>query len=107
MLTYIKKDLKKRNSYSIIMKPKIFLATDHAGFEMKEFMKKALLKEGYNVIDKGALQYDKEDDYPDFIIPAAREVAKDKLSKGIIFGGSGQGEAIAANKVKGVRAAVY
>ena len=70
-------------------------------------LKKALLKEGYNVIDKGALQYDKEDDYPDFIIPAAREVAKDKLSKGIIFGGSGQGEAIAANKVKGVRAAVY
>ncbi|MEK6942886.1 MAG: RpiB/LacA/LacB family sugar-phosphate isomerase [Nanoarchaeota archaeon] len=89
------------------MKPKIFLATDHAGFEMKEFMKKALLKEGYNVIDKGALEYDKEDDYPDFIISAAKEVSKDKISKGIIFGGSGQGEAISANKVKGVRAAVY
>ena len=88
------------------MKSKVFLAADHAGFEMKEFMKKALLKEGYNVIDKGALTYDKEDDYPDFIIPAAKKVAKEKCL-GIIFGGSGQGEAIAANKVKGVRAALY
>ena len=85
---------------------KIILATDHAGFELKERMKIFLQGKGYEVIDKGALHYDEDDDYPDFIIPAAREIAKTK-SMGIIFGGSGQGEAISANKVKGIRAAVY
>ena len=89
------------------MKQKIFLAADHAGFEMKEFIKKSLLKEGHDIVDKGALTYDKEDDYPDFIIPAAIEVVKHQNSKGIIFGGSGQGEANAANKVDGIRAVVY
>ncbi|HLG24470.1 MAG TPA: RpiB/LacA/LacB family sugar-phosphate isomerase [Candidatus Nanoarchaeia archaeon] len=87
--------------------PKIILATDHAGFELKEEVKKFLLLEGYKVDDKGAHSYDKEDDYPDFIFPAAKEVAKDKGSVGIIFGGSGQGEATCANRIKGVRAAVY
>lgn len=89
------------------MKPqKIILATDHAGFKLKEEIKNYLEKEGYEVEDMGADSFDKEDDYPDFIIPAARKVAKEKCL-GIIFGGSGQGEAIAANKVKGVRAALY
>lgn len=89
------------------MKPqKIILAADHAGFKLKEEIKNYLEKEGYEVEDMGANSFDKEDDYPDFIIPAARKVAKEKCL-GIIFGGSGQGEAIAANKVKGARAALY
>src|SRR3989338_4203063 len=87
-------------------KPKIFLAADHAGFEMKEFIKKSLEK-NYQVEDCGAYSYDAEDDYPKFMLKAAKKVASDKSCKGIIFGGSGQGEAIVANKVKGIRAAVY
>ena len=88
------------------MKQKIILAADHAGFKLKEEIKNYLEKEGYEVEDMGAYSFDKEDDYPDFIIPAAEKVAKEKCL-GIIFGGSGQGEAIAANKVKGARAALY
>ena len=86
---------------------KIFLATDHAGFELKEFLSNHLIQLEYNVKDCGAYEMDSTDDYPDFIIPAARKVASDPDSRGIIMGGSGQGEAIAANRIKGVRAAVY
>ena len=89
------------------MKPKIILGSDHAGFRLKEAVKEFLRKAGYEVEDVGADSYDAEDDYPDFIYKAAFRVAKDKQSKGIVFGGSGQGEAIAANKVKGIRAALY
>ena len=89
------------------MSKKIFLASDHAGFETKEYIKEQLTEEGFQVVDCGARQYDEADDYPDFIIPAAKEVAQDTATRGIIFGGSGQGEAIAANRIKGVRAAVY
>ena len=92
----------------IIMKPKkIFLGADHAGFELKEHIKKYLRKSGFKVEDKGAFKFDAQDDYPGFIVPVARAVAKDKNSMGIIIGGSGQGEAIAANRVKGIRAALY
>jgi len=87
-------------------KPKIFLATDHAGFELKEEIKKLLENSGYEVADEGAFGYDKGDDYPDFIIKAARKVSQNTGSKGIILGASGQGEAIVANKVRGIRAAV-
>ena len=86
---------------------KIFLAADHAGFELKEFLSNHLIQLGYNVEDCGAYEMDSTDDYPDFVIPAARKVASDPDSRGIIMGGSGQGEAIAANRVKGVRAIVY
>jgi len=89
------------------MKTKIFLGTDHAGFELKEEVKKYLRKLGYGVEDRGAFKLDAEDDYPDFISAAAKEVAKNPAGKGIIFGGSGQGEAIVANKIKGIRAAVF
>ena len=89
------------------MKLKIFLASDHAGLEMKEYVKKYLQKNGHEVEDCGAYKYDSEDDYPEFMIRAAKKVASSKGSKGIIFGGSGQGEAIVANKSKGIRAAVY
>jgi ribose 5-phosphate isomerase B len=86
---------------------KIFLAADHAGFELKEFLSNHLIQLEYNVEDCGAYEMDSTDDYPDFIIPAARKVASDSDSRGIIMGGSGQGEAIAANRIEGVRAAVY
>ena len=86
---------------------KIFLATDHAGFELKEFIKSHLNALNHEVEDCGALEMDPLDDYPDFIFPCAKAVAADSESRGIILGGSGQGEAMAANRIKGVRAAVF
>ena len=86
---------------------KIYLASDHAGFELKQFLGEHLLQLGFGVEDCGAHNMNPLDDYPDFIIPAAQKVAGDSNAKGIIMGGSGQGEAIAANRVKGVRAVVY
>ena len=85
----------------------IYLGTDHAGFELKETVKKHLEDEGFEVEDKGAYWYDGEDDYPDFVFPVAKVVSRDLNSRGIIFGGSGQGEAICANRIEGIRAAVY
>ena len=88
------------------MNKTIVLATDHAGFELKEHVKRFLIKKGYSIKDFGALEYDGLDDYPDFILPAAKYISKHKLI-GIIFGGSGQGEAMAANRINGIRAAVF
>ena len=88
------------------MNKTIVLATDHAGFELKEHVKRFLIKKGYDIKDFGALEYDRLDDYPDFILPAAKYISEHKLI-GIIFGGSGQGEAMAANRIKGIRAAVF
>lgn len=88
-------------------KLKIFLGTDHAGFKLKEAIKEFLLGEGYEVDDQGAYSYNEDDDYPEFIFKTAKKVAKTPNSKGIIFGGSGQGEAIVANKITGIRAALY
>lgn len=86
---------------------KVYLATDHAGFDFKEKVKVFLIEKGYEVIDCGPEEYDKDDDYPDFISIAAANVSKDPDSRGVIFGGSGQGEAIVANKFKNVRCAVF
>lgn len=86
---------------------KIFIGSDHAGFELKQKLIPFVGSLGYEVVDKGAFSFDAQDDYPDFIIPVAEAVAKDSNSRGIILGGSGQGEAIAANHVKGIRAAVF
>lgn len=87
---------------------KIVLASDHAGFELKEQIKHFLQEQGYSVEDFGAFTYDPDDDYPDYILPAARVVgAAPQNHRGIIFGGSGQGEAMAANRIKGVRATVF
>lgn len=87
---------------------KIYVGSDHAGFGFKEKLIPYLKELGYEVEDKGAFEYNEEDDYPDFIIPVAREVSRRPNDvKGIIFGGSGQGEAMAANKFSDVRAAVY
>lgn len=85
----------------------VYLATDHAGFELKEKVKEFLIKEGYKVEDCGAYQYDKADDYPDFISRAAKSVSENPQNVAIIFGNSGQGEAMVANKFPNVRAAVY
>ena len=85
----------------------IHLATDHAGLELKDKIKQHLNESGHDVIDHGAYEYDALDDYPDFIFPCAKAVAEDNRSRGIILGGSGQGEAMAANRIKGVRAAVF
>ena len=88
------------------MNKTIVLATDHAGFELKEHVKTFLIKKGYDIKDFGALEYDGLDDYPEFILPAAKYISEHKLI-GIIFGGSGQGEAMAANRINGIRAAVF
>jgi len=85
---------------------RIFLASDHAGFKLKNKIKNHFAKKNIPFEDLGTYSA-KSVDYPDFIIPAAIKVAKTKDSLGIILGGSGQGEAIAANKVKGIRAIVY
>lgn len=83
---------------------KVYLGTDHAGFDLKEKIKSYLKENGYAVEDCGAFSFDKNDDYPDFIAKASIGVSKDQNSKGIVFGKSGAGECIAANKIKGIRA---
>jgi ribose 5-phosphate isomerase B len=87
--------------------PRIFFAADHAGFRLKQALLEHLSIHAYAVEDCGAFELDPDDDYPDFITPLARKVAEMPGSFGIICGGSGQGEAMAANRVPGVRAAVY
>ncbi len=88
---------------------KIYLATDHAGFSLKEEVKKYLEEKGQEVYDCGALTLEVGDDYPSYMAIAAQHIQKDALhdpSLGIIFGGSGQGEAIVANRFRHVRAIV-
>lgn len=85
----------------------VYLATDHAGLELKEKIKEFLQKLGNEVKDFGAFQSDPQDDYPDLISLAAEAVSNNPSDKAIILGGSGQGEAIVANKFKNVRAVVY
>lgn len=89
---------------------RIHIATDHAGLELKNKLTTHLQQNGHEVVDHGAYEYNPEDDYPMFIISAATAVASEQNEDtqvfGVIFGGSGNGEQIAANKVKGVRAAL-
>ena len=84
----------------------IYLASDHAGFELKESVKEFLIEKGYTVQDMGADTFEAEDDYPELIRPVAEKVALGD-SMGIIFGGSGQGEAIVCNRFPSIRATVY
>ncbi|MCX6738794.1 MAG: RpiB/LacA/LacB family sugar-phosphate isomerase [Candidatus Parcubacteria bacterium] len=88
---------------------KIYIATDHAGFELKEKLVPFLRELGHDVMDKGAITLDDNDDYPDFIAEAAKEVslANNADVRGIVIGGSGQGEAIVANKFANIRAVVF
>ena len=85
---------------------KIYIGADHGGFELKENLKLYIQNLGLEVVDLGALTLNPEDDYPDFIFPVSQNVAQEEGSLGIVIGRSGNGEAIAANKVKGIRAAV-
>ena len=83
----------------------IYIGGDHAGFELKQKMSAYLKLQGYTIKDFGAHEYNPDDDYPDFVIPVAGAVAKKKGAFGIAVCGTGDGACIAANKVKGVRAA--
>ena len=85
---------------------RIYLAADHAGFELKEKIKTYLKERKFDVEDCGASEFNKDDDYPDLISKAAERVSEDQSSKAIVFGKSGTGEAIVANKFKNVRAVV-
>ena len=86
---------------------KVHIGTDHAGFALKEALKVFLEELGHEVTDHGAHELDESDDYPDFVFPVAHAVAADPDARGVVLGGSGTGEAIAASRVSGVRAALY
>lgn len=85
---------------------RVFIGCDHAGFELKNHLVEHLHSAGHEVSDMGAHVYDKDDDYPPFCIATAEAVRDTEGSLGIVIGGSGNGEQIAANKVKGIRAAL-
>src|SRR3989338_2164233 len=87
---------------------KIYVGTYHAGFGLKEKLVPFLKGQGHEVVDKGAYEYDEHDDYPDFVIPVAREISKNPdKSKGIVLGATGEGEAITANRFPHIRAVAY
>lgn len=85
---------------------RIHLGSDHAGLELKNHLAGWLAKRGHDVVDAGPELYDGEDDYPPFVLRAAEGVARETGAMGVVIGGSGNGEQIAANKVSGVRAAL-
>ena len=85
---------------------RLHIGSDHAGLELKSELIAHLVNKGHDITDHGPYEYDALDDYPVFCIPAAEAAAKDPSSLGIVIGGSGNGEQMAANKVKGVRAAL-
>lgn len=87
--------------------PKLIgIASDHGGFHLKKLLKNLLKEQGYQVKDFGAHELDPADDFPDFVIPLARAIADNEIEKGLAICGSGVGACIAANKIKGVRAAL-
>ena len=85
---------------------KIAIGSDHAGFQYKEAIKQYLEKAGHEVIDKGAFTYEAGDDYPAFVGPAAKAVPAGEAERAIVLGGSGNGEAMVANHVSGIRCAL-
>ncbi len=87
--------------------PKIYFAADHAGFALKTALLEHVRTRGYEVEDVGAFDLHSEDDYPDYMSALAARVAADPTARGVMVGGSGQGEAMCANRVKGIRAAVF
>ncbi len=85
---------------------RVHLGSDHAGYELKNMIARYLRNNDHDVVDHGAHEYDPDDDYPEFCFLAAEAVAEEPGSAGIVIGGSGNGEQIAANKVRGIRAAL-
>ena len=85
---------------------RVYLGSDHAGFELKAHLLTELAKQGYDAVDVGAHTYDAQDDYPSFCLATGAAVVAEPGSLGVVIGGSGNGEQIAANKIKGVRAAL-
>ena len=85
---------------------RVFVGTDHAGLEFKEHLKQALEAAGYEPVDCGAFEYDAEDDYPPFCFEVGERTVAEPGALGVVIGGSGNGEQIAANKVPGIRAAL-
>jgi len=85
---------------------RVYLGSDHAGYELKMHLVNHLTKQGHDVVDVGPHVYDPEDDYPAFCLHTGAKVVADEGSLGIVIGGSGNGEQIAANKIDGVRAAL-
>ena len=85
---------------------RVHIGSDHAGFELKNYLVSSLIAEGHDVVDHGPEAYDAEDDYPVYCIPAAEGAVAEPGSLAIVIGGSGNGEQIAANKVIGTRAAL-
>ena len=85
---------------------RVHLGSDHAGFELKSHLADRLREQDYDVVDHGPVEYDPVDDYPPYVLRAALAVVNDGGSLGVVIGGSGNGEQIAANKVPGVRAAL-
>ena len=86
---------------------KIALSTDHAGVELLKKLEGFLTAQGHQCVNFGPKSFDPDDDYPDFIFPAAKAVAASECEVGIIMGGSGQGEAMAANRIKGIRCTLF
>jgi ribose 5-phosphate isomerase B len=85
---------------------RVHIGSDHAGYELKNYLVEALTEDGHEMVDHGPEIYDAEDDYPVFCIPAAEAAVADAGSLCVVIGGSGNGEQIAANKVVGTRAAL-
>ena len=85
---------------------KLVIASDHAGFALKEEVRAYLTKGGHEILDLGAFKCEPQDDYPDFVIPLARAVAEGTVMRGVAVCGSGVGAAVCANKIAGVRAAL-
>jgi ribose 5-phosphate isomerase B len=85
---------------------RVFIGTDHAGLEFKEHLKQVLTANGYEPVDCGAFEYDAQDDYPPFCFEVGERTVTEPGALGVVIGGSGNGEQIAANKVPGVRAAL-
>ena len=86
---------------------KLYLGADHGGFELKNALGKYLEELGHDIVDCGNDHFDRDDNFPDFILRVAAEVSRDQTARGVVVGGSGQGEAMAANRLPHVRATVY
>jgi ribose 5-phosphate isomerase B len=86
---------------------KIYLAADHGGYELKQALITYVAELGHEAVDCGNTTFDKDDNFPDFVLKAAEQVSQNPDARGIVIGGSGQGEAMAANRVPDVRATVF